>query len=186
MGFGGPVGQAASTAVSSIWFPPNQRTTATAIGVLGLYMGLALSFVMGPYIVEDIDKIGQTPLHPEYHVAIEKLTHQIMRLMYIHFGICCSLSVLVFFTFPNKPPKPPSATATLTRIDFKNGLIKLVKNPQFLLIAFAYGLTTGVYVGWYADLALNLNQSHINNERSGWLGFWSQIAGALSGITLSL
>ena len=97
MGFGGPVRQTASTVVSSIWFSPNQHTAATAISVLGLYMGLALSFVIGPYIVEDIGKIGLTPLYLEYHVVIEKLTYQIMRLTYVHFGISCNLLVLVFF-----------------------------------------------------------------------------------------
>lgn len=186
VGIGGPVAQAASTALSSIWFPPNQRTTATAVGSVGIYMGLALSFVMGPYIVEDIDKYHATPSHPEYDAIIEKLTHQIMRLMYIHFGISCGLLLLVCFTFPHKPPKPPSPTATMTRIGFKKGFIKLLKNPQFQLVAFAYGLTSGVYAGWCGDLALNLKQSHIDDETSSWLGFWSQIASSLSGITLSL
>ena len=186
VGIGGPVAQAASTALSSIWFPPNQRTTATAVGSVGIYMGLALSFVMGPYIVEDIDKYHATPSHPEYDAIIEKLTHQIMRLMYIHFGISCGLLLLACFTFPHKPPKPPSPTATMTRIGFKKGFIKLLKNPQFQLVAFAYGLTSGVYAGWCGDLALNLKQSHIDDETSSWLGFWSQIASSLSGITLSL
>ena len=186
VGIGGPVAQAASTALSSIWFPPNQRTTATAVGSVGIYMGLALSFVMGPYIVEDIDKYHATPSHPEYDAIIEKLTHQIMRLMYIHFGISCGLLLLACFTFPHKPPKPPSPTATMTRIGFKKGFIKLLKNPQCQLVAFAYGLTSGVYAGWCGDLALNLKQSHIDDETSSWLGFWSQIASSLSGITLSL
>ena len=186
VGIGGPVAQAASTALSSIWFPPNQRTTATAVGSVGIYMGLALSFVMGPYIVEDIDEYHATPSHPEYDAIIEKLTHQIMRLMYIHFGISCGLLLLACFTFPHKPPKPPSPTATMTRIGFKKGFIKLLKNPQFQLVAFAYGLTSGVYAGWCGDLALNLKQSHIDDETSSWLGFWSQIASSLSGITLSL
>lgn len=186
VGIGGPVAQAASTALSSIWFPPNQRTTATAVGSVGIYMGLALSFVMGPYIVEDIDKYHATPSHPEYDAIIEKLTHQIMRLMYIHFGISCGLLLLACFTFPHKPPKPPSPTATMTRIGFKKGFIKLLKNPQFQLVAFAYGLTSGAYAGWCGDLALNLKQSHIDDETSSWLGFWSQIASSLSGITLSL
>lgn len=186
VGIGGPVAQAASTALSSIWFPPNQRTTATAVGSVGIYMGLALSFVMGPYIVEDIDKYHATPSHPEYDAIIEKLTHQIMRLMYIHFGISCGLLLLACFTFPHKPPIPPSPTATMTRIGFKKGFIKLLKNPQFQLVAFAYGLTSGVYAGWCGDLALNLKQSHIDDETSSWLGFWSQIASSLSGITLSL
>lgn len=186
VGLGGPVAQAAATVLSSTWFPPNQRTTATAIGSLASYTGTALSFVMGPHLVEDIDKYHLTPINPKYPAKVEMLTHQVMRLMYIHFGINGGLLLLACFTFSSKPPKPPSPSATLERVDFKDGLIKLMKNPQFQLIAFAYGLTTGVYSAWCSDLALNLKQFNIEDETSSWLGFWAVIAGALSGITLSL
>lgn len=186
VGLGGPVAQAAATALSSTWFPPDQRTTATAIGSLASYTGTALSFVMGPHLVADIDKYHLTPVNPEYHAKVELLTNQVMRLMFIHFGINGGLLLLACFTFPSKPPKPPSPSATLERVEFKNGLIKLMKNPQFQLIAFAYGLTTGVYSAWCSDLALNLKQFNIEDETSSWLGFWAVIAGALSGITLSL
>ena len=184
--FGGPVAQAAATALSRTWFPPNQRTTATAVCSIGLHIGLALSFVFGPKLVEDIDNYHMKASNPKYQIIVGKLANQIMRLMYIHFGINCGLLLLVFFTFPDKPPKPPSITAILERVDFKKGLMKLIKNPQFQLIAFAYGLVTGAYGSWCSDLALNLKQFNIDDETSSWIGFWAVIVGGISSITLSL
>ena len=43
--FGGP------SLVSAVWFPLDQRTTATAIASTFNWLGLAFSFLLGPYIV---------------------------------------------------------------------------------------------------------------------------------------
>ena len=39
--------------VSAVWFPPHQRTTATALASTFNYLGFALSFLFGPLIVTD-------------------------------------------------------------------------------------------------------------------------------------
>ncbi|XP_064644031.1 solute carrier family 49 member 4 homolog isoform X1 [Lineus longissimus] len=53
-GAAGPVAMAASPVLSSVWFPPDERTTATAVSSTLNYMGVALSFVVGPAIVKDL------------------------------------------------------------------------------------------------------------------------------------
>ena len=50
-GIGGPIAMAAAPLVSAAWFPPEQRTTATAISSLACYSGTALSFLIGPLLV---------------------------------------------------------------------------------------------------------------------------------------
>ena len=37
--------------VSSTWFPPNQRATATAISSLMSYVGISISFGVGPFVL---------------------------------------------------------------------------------------------------------------------------------------
>ena len=37
--------------VSSTWFPPHQRATATAISSLMSYVGISISFAVGPFIL---------------------------------------------------------------------------------------------------------------------------------------
>jgi MFS family permease len=49
-GVGGTVPFAGSAAISSIWFPSDQRATATAIVSFCNYVGFALSFILGMYV----------------------------------------------------------------------------------------------------------------------------------------
>ena len=53
-GLAGPVTQAAPPLLSAAWFPPEQRTTATAVAALCGSLGVALSFVIGPKFVTDV------------------------------------------------------------------------------------------------------------------------------------
>ena len=186
IGLCGPVSQAAATAISSTWFPPKQRTTATAIGSLASYCGTALSFMLGPHLVDDIDECHYTPGSVNYDNYVENVGDQIMHYLYIQCGFVGFLLFLIFVSYPAKPPKPPSASANVERINFKDGLKRLLKNPQFQLIAFAYGISTGVYSAWCSDFAINLKSFDIGDKTAGMLGFWAVIAGSASGISLSI
>lgn len=46
-GLAGPIAMGAPPALSSEWFPPEQRTTATAIATVSNTLGLAVSFLLG-------------------------------------------------------------------------------------------------------------------------------------------
>lgn len=186
IGLGGPIGQSSATIISSTWFPPHQRTTATAIASLASYVGTAISFVIGPRFVTDVEHLNLNSSDPLYPLITQKVGKEIMNLLYLEFGLGCFFFLLVLFTFPDKPPLPPSTTAALERLDFKKGLNQLIRNPQFQLIAFLYGITTGVYSAWCSDLALNLSAYKIDNDEASWFGFWAVVAGAVSGIILSL
>eukprot|EP00794_Sanderia_malayensis_P018065 gene18065-19874_t len=185
LGIGGPVAQSSGTVLSSTWFPPKQRTTATAVASLASYMGTAISFVIGPRFVTDIDVVPK--INGTYPNNVRKqISGEIMNLLYVEFGIACFLLLLVLLFFPAKPPVPPSVTAALERVDYKHGLKQLIRNKQFQLIAFLYGITSGVYSAWCSDLALNLSEYNIDNNEASWFGFWAVIAGSVSGIILSL
>ncbi len=186
IGLGGPVGQASATVLSSTWFPPKQRTTATAVASLASYVGTAISFKIGPCFVTDISKVSTNKTSPQYHDATKNISKEIMNLLYFEFGAGSVLLLLVLVFFPAKPPRPPSITAAVERTDYKNGLKQLLQNKQFQLIAFLYGITSGVYSAWCSDLALNLEAFGIDNDKASWFGFWAVIAGAASGIILSL
>ena len=187
IGLGGPIGQSSATVISSTWFPANQRTTATAVASLASYVGTAISFVIGPAFVTDVETLKVNLTNPSNNShMVTRISKEIMNLLILEFGIACLLFLLVLFTFPAKPKLPPSTTAALERLDFNKGLKQLLKNPQFQLIAFLYGITTGVYSAWCSDLALNLSAYNIDNDEASWFGFWAVVAGAISGIILSL
>ena len=46
-----PVAMGGPPLVSSTWFPPNQRATATAIASLTSYVGISISFGVGPFVL---------------------------------------------------------------------------------------------------------------------------------------
>uniref|UniRef100_A0A2C9LVK1 Major facilitator superfamily (MFS) profile domain-containing protein n=1 Tax=Biomphalaria glabrata TaxID=6526 RepID=A0A2C9LVK1_BIOGL len=52
-GIAGPVGMGGMPTLSAIWFPANERITATAIGTSISVLGSALPFVLGPFLVSD-------------------------------------------------------------------------------------------------------------------------------------
>ena len=52
-GLAGPVTQAGPPVLSSLWFPPNERTTATALASLTGSMGIAVSYVIGAVIFKE-------------------------------------------------------------------------------------------------------------------------------------
>lgn len=202
-GIGGPIAMAAAPMVSAAWFPPEQRTTATAISSLACYSGTALSFVIGPLLVPDVlnyasqSQISNATLRDGSISFIELRTYfnqtqrdffkeKIMNLMYIELAITTLTMLCVIIHFPKKPKLPPSVTAAIGRLEFKVGAKSLLKNAQFWLLVFIYGIGTGVYGGWCSILDLNLSQFHISQKTAGWLGFGAVVAGSVSGISLSI
>lgn len=60
IGMAGPILMSGPPSVSVVWFPPNQRTTATAIASTAAGLGVALSFLIGPAIVSEIKVANMT------------------------------------------------------------------------------------------------------------------------------
>ena len=89
----GPLVMSTPTVLSQLWFPANQRTTATASAVLANNLGSALGFLITPLLVRQN--------HPG----------DIPRLIYTHAVIGLVALALVLLHFPNSPPTPPSAAA---------------------------------------------------------------------------
>lgn len=201
-GIGGPIAMAAAPMVSATWFPPEQRTTATAISSLACYSGTALSFLIGPLLVPDVlTYVNETQINDATtggqisFIQLSRIFNQtqkdffktkIMNLMYIELAVTFFTMVCIIVHFPEKPKLPPSVTAAIGRLEFKIGAKSLLRNAQFWLLVFIYGMGTGVYGGWCSVLDLNLSQFKISQRTAGWLGFGAVVAGSVSGISLSV
>ncbi|XP_025084663.1 disrupted in renal carcinoma protein 2-like [Pomacea canaliculata] len=59
-GLGGPVAMGGPPIVSAVWFPTEERATATAIGTTFNFLGFGLSFLLGPYLVDDFPSSDET------------------------------------------------------------------------------------------------------------------------------
>ncbi|XP_028395717.1 solute carrier family 49 member 4 homolog [Dendronephthya gigantea] len=184
-------GMSPAALISSTWFPPNQRTTSTAISTVSSYIGTALGFIIPPAFVDDIKDSNIPMVDNRYHLnstQINMYKRQINSLLYSEACIQFVIFVAIIIYYPAKPKIPPSLSAATGRVDFKNGIKKLFKNYNFLLLATIYGASTGVYGGWCSVLYQNLSDYGIkvNAMFAGWLGFVAVISGAFSGVSFSL
>ena len=50
IGLAGPVVFTAGPTISALWFPPEQRTTATAIATIAGFAGAAVCFIYGKFV----------------------------------------------------------------------------------------------------------------------------------------
>lgn len=194
-----PVAMGAPPLVSSTWFPPQQRATATAIASLMSYVGISLSFAIGPFILNpsevadqpnDTSKdsfvdINNISGRMSWDGAVSTARHHIMLYMYIEFGLVAFLFLCVLIYFPAKPPKPPSYSAAKKKIDYVEGGKRLMKNCQFWNLNILYGATTGVFSGWGGVLAVNLLSFNLKQDTAGWIGFYANIAGCVFGFIMA-
>ncbi|XP_063229600.1 uncharacterized MFS-type transporter C09D4.1-like isoform X2 [Bacillus rossius redtenbacheri] len=161
--------------LAAVWFGPDQVSTATAIGVFGIQVGMATGFVIPPAIVgnhEDADHIGGD-------------------LMKLYVGLAVGPTIallLVIFVFRAAPKLPPSeAQASVKRQEEKPSyfasLKALVTNRNFLLLVISYGINMGTF---YAVSTL-LNQILLvyfeNSEADGGrIGFAMVLAGVFGSV----
>lgn len=165
----------AGPVLSATWFPPHQRTTATSIQATSNYFGVALSFVLGPQMISN---------HNMAHHHSEIKT-QILHYMWVHTAFATVILICTILYFPDRPPNAPSTSAEKARVSFLSGIRQLLTNRQFWIVAFAYGIMTGMYSGWSSYLAPNLETFLNNNsaeDESGWIGFYGTIAGCVGAI----
>ena len=188
--FAGPVTMAAPPLISSTWFPPYQRTTATAILSVANYIGMAVSFLIGPAFVDDIKDSNIPKIDDNYPLNStqrDKYQKQINSLLYFEAGLQLFVFIFIAVYYPAKPPKPPSPSAATGRVDFKAGAKTLCKNYNFLLLTTIYGASIGFYGGWCSVLYQNLSEYGISVDAkfAAWLGFVAVISGAISGVLFS-
>lgn len=189
IGVGGPIAMGLPPVLSSTWFPPHERTTATSITLIFNYGLLAASFLIGPYFVTDKpptnsteNSAGFSDILGSNHSDITNRIHQerkeIMKLLYVEFGVVAFMFLLVLVYFPAKPKIPPSTTASIARMKFKTGFIKLCKNTKFWTVCLTYGLSLGIFGAWQSVLDVNLKPHGISENEAGWIGFYSTVAAA--------
>ena len=184
-----PIPLSGGVLLSATWFPSNQRTISTAIVMAGASAGSALSFLIGPVLVDDVAETVVAKKDGKYVLTLEQertYFSQISAMFIMEVGLMGLLFLGIFLHFPDRPPKPPSRSSGVERAGFKLGLSKLGRNSNFLLLVSLYGVSCGVYSGWCSVLDQNLEEFGVGQKFAGWLGFIAVISGAFSGIFFSL
>lgn len=193
-GLAGPMVMAAPSFVSAVWFPPRERTWATALGFLGNNLGPALGFLVALPVQREPD---------------------LPWLLYAESILAAISLAMILLHFPAAPRMAPSATArSRRRADphvSVNGSVndeadavvprpslrravavvmahfremgRSLLNVPFVLLALSGGIQGGVFNGWSASLPVLLKPMGISSDRAQWLGFFANVAG-ISGALL--
>ncbi|KAL4635552.1 disrupted in renal carcinoma protein 2 [Arapaima gigas] len=182
-GLAGPTLMSAGPLLSTTWFAPDQRATATAVASLVAYLGSAGSFLIGPLVVPAPN--GTTLAHAVSAWRGGHIEERLQLVLYAEFGAIALLFVVVLFYFPSRPPVPPSVAAASQRLSYRSSICRLLSNVRFLMIALAYSVPTGVVAGWSGVLDMVLTPAKVSQVDAGWIGFWSVVGGCVFGVAMA-
>jgi FLVCR family MFS transporter len=102
----GPIATGVATTLSETWFPPNERTTATAVGALGSQSGTVLLGVFVPLLCpDDASTPRATAVTEQFHFNL------------LLSSICLINLIMAVVYFPARPVTPPSASASVCHAD---------------------------------------------------------------------
>ena len=183
----GPFVVTIPSVVSSLWFPPNQRTMATGVSWLMLESGNALGFIIGPLMVQSPNMNGTLDYNSTYNhteeVHIIKL--EVMYFMFLHAGLCALLFLLVIIYFPSRPDSLPSFTAGEKREDFLTGIKSIFTNRSAMMVVLAFTVSQGVQEAYYPVMALNLTPIGVPEATVGWIGFIASLVSSFASLASS-
>ncbi|XP_069790899.1 solute carrier family 49 member 4 isoform X2 [Narcine bancroftii] len=182
-GLAGPVVVNAPPFLSTTWFAPDERATATAIASLFNYFGGACAFLVGPLVVPAPN--GTTPLLTASSHGTESIKDHIQTLLYAEFALTFLLCAIVIACFPSHPPLPPSIAAASQRLNYRTSICRLLGNFRFLMIALAFAMPLGILAGWSGVLDIIVTPLKVSQVDAGWIGFWSVVGGCFVGILVA-
>jgi len=161
--------------LAAVWFGPSEVSTATALGVFGNQVGIAIGFYVPTAIVRNATNSDQ-------------IGHDLQVLFFGTAALTSLVFILIFFVFRDAPPVPPSRAqlaqiaATIER-NYLLSLWRLVCNKNYLLLVATYGLNVGVFYGVSTLLSQTLEPFFPDSgDFFGIIGFAIVIAGMFGSI----
>ncbi len=158
-GIAGTVETLSPPVLSALWFPANERTTATALmataNTLGTCVGFLTAFVVPAALPNDCSYLSlpancsdPPPPPPDILAASNvQIDKAVTRVYFTYFAICAVAFLFVLFRFPDRPPIAPSASCAVARdVNLLDGLRALSRNVKFWLAVFCMSVPLGVYV----------------------------------------
>lgn len=113
-------------------------------------------------------------------------TGRIKYMLWTEAGISAVIVMLCLLDhafFTATPPLPPSASAAAKReVRIFKDCWTLARNPNFLVIAFAYGMSFGTYSAWSGVLGPILAPLKFSPSMVNWLGFASSMGCVVGGV----
>lgn len=151
----------AITKVAARWFPLNERATASGFGSLAIYLGIATGMLLTPVLFLQMG----------------------MATMLIIFGSLAVVAAVTFFIFVReRPPTPPCPPEMDERALVFDGLKRLIRLRDFVLLMVIFFVGLGTFNGvttWVEDIVRPRGYSITQAGLIGGLLVGGGIVGAL-------
>jgi len=148
------------------WFPKKEEATAVGLGSLAWFGGMMVA-------------LGLTP------ILVERFGYQQMLLIY---GILGVAGILLFYALVRaKPQTPPGKIEVVEELSNWEGIKKILKIRNFVLLGFVAFLGFGVFIGISTWLEMILNELHqISMTDAGTIGAMLMLSGIIGCIVIPM
>jgi len=194
-GIAGIVIFSAPAAVSSAWFPPGERTTATGIALVFNNLGNAVSFLAAPAIVPDPPIVNDNSTSNASCPKIEQdwsdlISFRLSLLMYLEASLVGLCFILIVCHFPSRPKIPPSLTSSMERLNFLAGVKAICMNKKALLMTLSFSLFNGLIASWYSVMNITFKPLPLGDSQDvdgviGYIGLIAIVANSVCTILVS-
>jgi MFS family permease len=161
IGIGQPFVLNAITTIAARWFPMEERATASGLASLAIYLGILIGLVLTPYLA----------------------LHSGIASMLITYGIVSVIAMLLFFLFVReRPPSPPCPPEQETRSLVVEGLSKMIRQGDFILLMIIFFVGLGAFnaiTTWIEEILAPRNFSAVQAGNAGGAMIFGGILGAL-------
>jgi len=200
-GISGVTIMAAPPLISSAWFPPSERTTATAINQASNMLGNGMSMLLGPALVHysptDKNSTGNNNTTSPFLFDLwssnsskssaeqEEVKANIDLYMEILAAISGVIFAALLIYFPSRPAHPPAPSSAVERTEFLAGIKALATNKDVLLVCFAYSISQGVMGSWLGVMVNQIRPLHYDDQEIGMMGLASVVSQCIMSIGMS-
>jgi MFS family permease len=151
----------AVTKVAARWFPIQERATASGLGSLAMYVGMAAGLVLTPYLTDHLEISG----------------------MLVAYGIVAMVAAVVFFAVvKERPPTPPCPPDLEERSLVLDGLKQTLRKRDFALLMVVFFVGLGMFnavTTWIEDVVGPRGFTSTQAGLTGGLMIVGGIVGAL-------
>ncbi|XP_061094178.1 heme transporter FLVCR2 isoform X2 [Conger conger] len=162
--------------LASLWFGPQEVSTACSIGVLGNQLGIAIGFLVPPILVPNVEDK-------------EQLARHISIMFYMTAGVATLIFILVVIVFQERPKIPPTQAQVVSRnippeqYSYMASIMRLLRNIPFILLIITYGLNVGCFYAVSTLLNRMIIDQYPGEEvNAGRIGLTIVIAGMVGSL----
>jgi cyanate permease len=153
----------AVTKVAARWFPIHERATASGLGSLAMYVGMAVGLVLTPFLADQLDISG----------------------MLIAYGIVAMIAAAVFFALAREhPPTPPCPPDGEARPLVLEGMKQTLRKRDFLALMAVFLVGLGMFnavTTWIEDI---VGPRGFSSAQAGLTGGLMIIGGVIGAVVV--